>query len=42
MLSYAYTVLRHPYYEEIAGESFEHIHSLFAAILAKGIGQQLK
>ena len=29
-------------YEDIATEEFENIHNLFAAILAKGIGRQLK
>lgn len=42
MLSYAYQVLKHSNYEEIASEPFDNIHDLFAAILAKGIAQQLK
>ena len=42
MLSYAFTVLRQGGYEEIATEKFENVHDLFAAILAKGIGRQLK
>jgi 5-methylcytosine-specific restriction enzyme subunit McrC len=42
MLTYAYQVLRQTNYKEIAGEDFENIHDLFAAILFKGVAQQLK
>lgn len=42
MLSYAFTTLNQTNYEDVAKEEFENIHNLFAAILAKGIGQQLK
>ncbi len=42
MLSYAFTVLNQGGYEDIATESFDNIHDLFAAILMKGIGRQLK
>ena len=42
MLSYAFRTLRQEQYEDIATEEFEHVHDLFAAILAKGIGLQLK
>lgn len=42
MLSYAFTVLNQGEYEDIAVEEFENIHNLFAAILSKGIGRQLK
>ncbi len=42
MLSYAFQVLRQQNYEDIATEQFDNIHNLFAAILGKGIGQQLK
>ena len=42
MLSYAFTALRQENFEEIAKEKFDNIHNLFAAILAKGIGLQLK
>ena len=42
MLSYAFTTLNQSNYEDVATEEFENIHNLFAAILAKGIGQQLK
>ena len=42
MLSYAFTTLRQGNYEDIAAEEFENMHNLFAAILAKGIGRQLK
>ena len=42
MLSYAFTNMIPDQEDEIAAEKFENIHNLFAAILAKGIGQQLK
>lgn len=42
MLTYAFQVLKQSNYDEIASEEFENIHDLFAAILAKGISQQLK
>ena len=42
MLSYAFTTLKHSNYEDVATEEFDNIYNLFAAILAKGIGQQLK
>ena len=43
MLSYAFQVLKSSNtYENIAGEQFENIENLFAAILSKGISQQLK
>lgn len=42
MLSYAFTTLDRSYDEDIAGEEFENIHNLFAAILSKGISHQLK
>lgn len=42
MLSYAFQVLKQENYREIAGEPFENIQDLFAAILSKGISQQLK
>jgi len=42
MLSYAFKVLEQKDYENIALEDFDNIHNLFAAILSKGIGQQLK
>lgn len=42
MLSYAFTTLKESVYDDIQKESFENIHNLFAAILAKGIGLQLK
>lgn len=42
MLSYAFTILNQGEYENIAKEKFENLHNLFAAILAKGIGRQLK
>lgn len=42
MLSYAFTTLNQSNYEDIAVEEFDNVHNLFAAILSKGIGQQLK
>ena len=42
MLSYAFTTLNQGGYEDVATEEFENIHNLFAAILSKGIGRQLK
>ena len=42
MLSYAFTTLNQGGYEDVATEEFENMHNLFAAILAKGIGKQLK
>ena len=42
MLSYAYMPLKQGGYENVEKEEFENIHNLFAAILAKGIGKQLK
>lgn len=42
MLSYAFTTLNQGGYENIAAEEFDNLHNLFAAILAKGIGRQLK
>ncbi len=42
MLSYAFTTLNQGGYEDVATEKFENMHNLFAAILAKGIGRQLK
>ena len=42
MLSYAFTPLTQGGYENVEKEEFENIHNLFAAILAKGIGRQVK
>lgn len=42
MLSYAFTTLTPTQDDGIAAEAFDNIHNLFAAILAKGIGRQLK
>lgn len=42
MLSYAFQALRQGEYANVAAEDFEHVHDLFAAILAKGVGRQLK
>jgi len=42
MLSYAFTNLKKDSFEDVSKEEFANIHNLFAAILAKGIGKQLK
>ena len=42
MLTYAFQVLKQTNYEEISSENFDNIGDLFAAILAKGLAQQLK
>lgn len=42
MLTYAFQVLKQKNYDDIAAEDFEDIQDLFAAILAKGVSQQLK
>ncbi|MGZ1309978.1 5-methylcytosine restriction system specificity protein McrC [Lactobacillus delbrueckii subsp. bulgaricus] len=42
MLSYAFGNLHETEYKNIAKESFDNLDNLFAAILAKGIGKQLK
>ncbi len=42
MLSYAFTTLNQGGYENVATEKFNNLHNLLAAILAKGIGRQLK
>lgn len=42
MLSYAFESLSESNYKDLATEEFEHLADLMAAILAKGIGHQLK
>ncbi len=42
MLSYAFRALQRGNYEEVASERFENAQDLFAAVLAKGVAQQLK
>ncbi len=42
MLSYAFQVLKQTTYESVAAEEFDNVQDLFAAILAKGVGRQLK
>lgn len=42
MLTYAFKALKQTNYERIAAENFEKIEDLLAAILVKGIAQQLK
>ena len=42
MLTYAFQVLRQTNYEEISSENVDNVGDLFAAILSKGLAQQLK
>lgn len=42
MLAYAYQVLNEKGYVQFSSEKFENIHSLLAAILAKGLSLQVK
>lgn len=42
MLSYAFQVLKQSNYEEVAAETFDKVQDLFAAILSRGVAQQLK
>jgi McrBC 5-methylcytosine restriction system component len=42
MLTYAFRVLNQTNYESVAGEDFEKIDDLFAAIIARGVARQLK
>lgn len=42
MLAYAFQVLRQKNYDNVAAEDFDNVQDLFAAILAKGVSQQLK
>lgn len=42
MLSYAFTNLHQKDFEEVDAEAFDNLHNLFAAILGKGISQQIK
>lgn len=42
MLSYAFQILKQEDYQNVAGERFDKIHDLFAAILEKGVSRQLK
>jgi len=42
MLCYAFRVLRQRNYEQIAVENFMHVEDMLAAILSRGIAQQLK
>ena len=42
MLSYAFKELNQGVYESVEKEEFENIHNLFASILSKGIGKQIK
>ena len=42
MLSYAFQVLKQSNYDDVASEKFEQAQDLFAAILSKGVAQQLK
>lgn len=42
MLSYAFQILKQEDYKKVAGEKFDKIHDLFAAILEKGVSRQVK
>jgi len=42
MLSYAYRTLRETGFDNVAAESFDNIHDLFAAIIILGVGRQVK
>lgn len=42
MLTYAFRVLRQSNYKEVEAEEFSEIQDMFAAILSKGVSQQLK
>ena len=42
MLAYAFQVLNEQGYKKISAERFENTADLFAAILARGIGHQIK
>ncbi|PKK39495.1 McrBC 5-methylcytosine restriction system component [Clostridiaceae bacterium JG1575] len=42
MLSYAFQTLKETGYSNVATEDFDNIHDLFAAILIRGIGTQVK
>ena len=42
MLSYVYRILNQSVYEDLAMEEFDEMYDMFAAILSKGIGVQLK
>ena len=42
MLCYAFHVLRQRNYADIETEEFQHVQDMFAAILIRGIAQQLK
>lgn len=42
MFSYAFQVLKQTNYNEVASEEFDQVQDLFAAILSKGVSQQLK
>jgi 5-methylcytosine-specific restriction enzyme subunit McrC len=42
MLAYAFGVLNESGYRSVSDEEFEYVYDLLAAILAKGIGHQIK
>ena len=42
MLSYAFQILKQEDYQKVAGEKFDRINDLFAAILEKGVSRQIK
>lgn len=42
MLAYAFNHLNQKDIQKVEAEAFEHIHNLFASILLKGVGKQIK
>ena len=42
MLSYAYQTLNEAGYESVSSESFDNVHDLLAAILSRGVSNQVK
>lgn len=42
MLAYAFRDLTSSHFEQVGAEDFDHIHDLFAAILARGVARQTK
>lgn len=42
MLSFAFQVLKQSNYEDVSSEKFDEVQDLFAAIISKGVAQQLK
>lgn len=42
MMAYAFRALRNETIDRVAAESFDHLHDLFAEILVRGVGTQVK